>query len=83
MSLLTHQDSHSPAAPLALRTADAAAALGICERSLGTLTAERKVPFCKLGRSNLYPVRELRNWLTEMVEATGVTGVWPAEGGCK
>ena len=55
-------DGAAPA--LALRTREAAAALGISERTLQGLTAAGEVPHFKLGRANLYPVRELADWLT-------------------
>ncbi len=49
--------------PLALRTVDAARALGISERTLWTLTARGVVPHVKLGAVTLYPVDALRSWL--------------------
>lgn len=54
--------------PLALRTRDAAAALGISERTLQELTATGKVPFVKIGRANLYPVKELSEWLSRQTK---------------
>ena len=50
--------------PLALRTKEAAAALGISERTLQELTAAGEVPVVKIGRANLYPVKELTAWLS-------------------
>ncbi len=55
--------------PLALRTREAAEALGISERTLQSLTSAGEIPHFKLGRANLYPVRELADWLTARVEA--------------
>lgn len=51
--------------PLALRPKDAARALGISRRKLWELTAdgESDIPHVRLGRSVLYPVRELADWL--------------------
>jgi hypothetical protein len=50
---------------LALRPRDAARSLGIGERLLWSLTNQGIIPHVKLGRATLYPVRELRRWLTE------------------
>jgi hypothetical protein len=47
---------------LALRPREAAAALGICERTLRELQPE--LPTVRVGRSLLYPVRELEAWLS-------------------
>jgi excisionase family DNA binding protein len=57
--------TRSPALPepLALRTADAASALGISERTLWSLTARGVVPHVKLGSVTLYPLAALRTWL--------------------
>lgn len=55
-----------PAIPaLALRPREAAAAIGICERTLWTLTKSGDVPHVRIGRAVVYPVRELQDWLTE------------------
>jgi hypothetical protein len=53
--------------PLALRPRDAAAALGISERKLWEVTADRTsgIPHVKLGKAVLYPVDELRRWLSD------------------
>lgn len=58
-------------APLALRTREAADALGISERMLQTLVSHNDIPHVKLGRATLFPVRELADWLTAHVEAGG------------
>lgn len=68
------------APPLSLRTREAAAALGISERTLQTLTAGGDIPHVKLGRANLYPVRELADWLTARAEGSSSAG---AEGGTR
>jgi excisionase family DNA binding protein len=49
--------------PLALRPREAAKALGISDRTLWALTKAGKVPFVRLGRSILYPLHTLREWL--------------------
>jgi len=49
--------------PLALRPREAAKAIGISERTLWTLTKRGQVPHLRLGRSVLYPVDLLREYL--------------------
>ncbi len=53
--------------PLALRPKQAAAAMGISERLLWSITADTTsgIPHTKIGRCIVYPVRELRQWLSE------------------
>ncbi len=52
--------------PLALRPRDAAAALGISERLLWSLTARGDgPPVVRIGRAVLYPVDGLRQWLRD------------------
>lgn len=53
---------------LALRTREAAAALGISERTLQELTSTGDVPVVKIGRANLYPVKELSEWLSRQTQ---------------
>ncbi len=55
---------------LALRPKDAAKALGIGERKLWEITADRTsgIPHVRLGKAILYPVRELRDWLAEKAQ---------------
>lgn len=53
------------AEPLALRPREAARMLGVCPRTLWTMTRERGVPHVRLGRAVLYPVRGLERWLAE------------------
>ena len=52
---------------LALRPKDAARALGIGERKLWEITADRTsgIPHVRLGKAILYPIRELRDWLAQ------------------
>ena len=49
---------------LAYRTRDAAAALGVSERTLQALVASGEIPHVRIGRAVLFPVRELADWLT-------------------
>ncbi len=55
---------------LALRPKDAAKALGIGERKLWELTADRTsgIPHVRFGKAILYPVRELQDWLARQAE---------------
>ncbi len=55
---------------LALRPKDAARALGIGERKLWELTADRTsgIPHVRFGKAVLYPVRELEEWLARQVK---------------
>jgi excisionase family DNA binding protein len=54
------------AAPLALRQAQAAAALGVSVATLSDLTRRGIVPHVRLGRRTvLYPVQALADWLRE------------------
>ena len=55
----------NPTVPaLALRPREAAAAIGICPRTLWTMTQRGDVPHVRIGRAVVYPVRELQDWLT-------------------
>lgn len=60
-----------PIEPLALRPADAARAIGVCERLLRTWTQEQGVPHVLVGKVVMYPVRELREWLRERISRLG------------
>lgn len=59
--------------PLALRPREAAAALGIGTRKLWEITADQTsgIPHARFGRSVLYPVRELADWLTRQTQREG------------
>jgi len=50
---------------LAYRPKQAALALGVCEKTLWTLTQRGEVPHVKTGKCVLYPVSLLRRWLEE------------------
>ncbi len=54
---------------LALRPRDAAKALGLGERKLWEVTADRSsgIPHVRLGKVILYPVAELERWLADQV----------------
>jgi predicted DNA-binding transcriptional regulator AlpA len=67
---MSDQGLHRAVPNLALRPKDAAAAIGISERKLWELTANRAsgIPHFRLGRSVLYPVRELEGWLAHQAK---------------
>ena len=52
---------------LALRPKEAAAALGICERTLRTLQPE--LPCIRVSGTVLYPVKVLEEWLARRAKA--------------
>jgi excisionase family DNA binding protein len=58
---------------LALRPREAAKALGVSERTLWGWTHVGTVPHVRIGRTILYPVDALRDWLKQQSV--------PAEGG--
>ena len=56
----------SPIVPaLALRPKEAAAALGVSERTLWGWTAAGEIPHIRRGAVVLYPVLDLQRWLSE------------------
>jgi excisionase family DNA binding protein len=54
---------------LALRPKQAAASLGVSERTLWAWTAAGEVPHVRKGKAVLYPVELLQKWLAK--KATG------------
>ena len=68
------ESSDASAMPrLALRPKEAAKALGLGERKLWEITADRTsgIPHVKFGRAILYPVDELRTWLADRAAKGG------------
>ena len=62
-------DGDGDAVPrLALRPKEAAAALGIGERSLWSLTNRGAIPHLRIGKAIIYPVDVLRDWLAKEAE---------------
>ena len=53
---------------LALRAAEAAAALGIGRRLLWQQTNARVIPCVRIGRAVVYPVAVLEKWLADQAE---------------
>lgn len=65
-------DDHSKSFqfPLALRPRDAAAAIGVSERTLYSWAndPDSGIPVIRRGNTVLYPVRELQDWLAAQVK---------------
>ncbi|HPM22944.1 MAG TPA: helix-turn-helix domain-containing protein [Phycisphaerae bacterium] len=56
---------------LALRPKDATKALGIGPRLLWSMTNRGEIPHVRMGRAVVYPVDELRRWLSEQAQKKG------------
>jgi excisionase family DNA binding protein len=56
---------------LALRPKDAAKALGVGQRLLWSMTNRGEIPHERMGRAVVYPVDELRRWLSEQAQKNG------------
>jgi excisionase family DNA binding protein len=54
---------------LALRPREAAKALGVSPRLLWQWTHDSKIPHVREGRTIMYPVDALREWLSQRAEA--------------
>ncbi len=59
---------------LALRPREAAAALGVSERTLWDWTRRGAVPHVRRGKTILYPVTALTRWLDEQATARAAEG---------
>lgn len=64
-------DDANPTPRLALRPKEACAALSIGPRLLWSLTNQNLVPHVRLGRAVVYPVDDLRRWLSEQAQKKG------------
>ncbi|MGE3316518.1 MAG: helix-turn-helix domain-containing protein [Planctomycetaceae bacterium] len=60
----------TPKPTLALRPREAAKALGVSERLLWQWTHDGSIPHARIGRTLLYPVDLLQQWLKQQSEAT-------------
>ena len=56
-----------PPVPLTVDRREAARILGISERLLWSLTDAGEVPHARLGARVVYPIDELRHWLSQRV----------------
>jgi excisionase family DNA binding protein len=59
---------------LALRPREAAAALGVSERTLWTWTHEGTIPHIRRGKTILYPLSTVVRWLEEQATAKATEG---------
>ena len=68
-------DQSNAPLPLALRPKHAARALGVSERTLWAITADRSsgIPHCRFGKCVVYPVNLLRDWLAKRAQQGGAT----------
>lgn len=55
----------------ALSPAEAAASVGLCERTLSDLLVTGEIRSIKVGRRRLVPVAELRRWLSDRAAEGG------------
>ena len=58
---------------LAMRPREAAAAIGISERTLWTWTHEGTIPHVRRGKTILYPTSVLTRWLDEQATMKATT----------
>lgn len=63
--------SESTRTSLALRPREAAKALGVSERLLWQWTHDGAIPHLRVGRTILYPVDMLQEWLRRQAEPKG------------
>ncbi len=64
-------DPIDPVPRIALRPAQAAKAMGVSKRLLGTLERAGKVPSVRFGRAVVFPVAALRRFLDEQAQQKG------------
>ena len=62
--------SSTPPVPLAVGRREAATLLGISERLLWTWTQAGTIPHVRIGSRVLYPVEQLRQWLSKQATRT-------------
>lgn len=55
--------------PLLLSIREAARLLGVCERTIWTLTKERQLPHVRIGRRVLFSRKALHDWITQQEAA--------------
>lgn len=70
-----------PPLPLAMRPKVAAKAIGICERTLWTMTQRGEIPHAKIGNCTIYPTAAILAWLEEMTKNPRVKRPEAVEGG--
>lgn len=67
--------------PLAMRPKVCARAIGVCERTLWTLTKRGEIPHAMIGRSVIYPTGPVLEWLERITKHPPVKRPEAAEGG--
>lgn len=85
MTTILTDNSEPAAVPrLSLKPREAAAALGVCERVLWELTKADEIPHVRIGKTGksvLYPVDELRAWLSRKAAEPQLKRDRPPDGG--
>lgn len=70
-----------PPMPLAMRPKVAAKAIGICPRTLWSLTQRGEVPYARVGKAVVYPTSAILAWLEEITINPPVKRPTAVEGG--
>lgn len=55
-----------PPLPLAMRPKVAARAIGVCERTLRSMTQRNEIPHARIGKCVIYPTAAVMRWLEEI-----------------
>jgi len=53
---------------MAVDAVEAAKMIGVCERTIRTMTKEQQIPFVRVRGRVLFPIAELKAWLEDRVE---------------
>ena len=67
--------------PLAMRPKVAARAIGVCERTLWSLTQRGEIPHARIGSAVIYPTAPVMRWLEEITTHPQVKRPEDAAGG--
>jgi hypothetical protein len=67
--------------PLAMRPKVAARAIGVCERTLWSLTQRGEIPHARIGSAVIYPTAAVMKWLDEITTHPPVRRPEDAAGG--
>ncbi len=69
---MRHESQRDDLPPIAVDAVAAAKMLGISHRTLIDLAIRGDVPTARIGRRRLFPIDELRRWLSERAKAGSV-----------
>jgi excisionase family DNA binding protein len=58
--------------PILIGAREAAKALGVCERTVWTLTQDEGLPFIKVGRRVLFDPQDLKEWVVRRKNAAQI-----------